>query len=508
MTRTTPGKSIFSLWILCAFWPTILGAAVIRGNVVENQTGKPLARAVVTLQALPGTPGGTQSVRSDSYGAFVFSSLGEGAYIVRAAKAGFLPMEHGQKRWNSAGTPIALTADATMVVTIRLPRYGAITGAVLDENDVGLGRHPVAAYRDAQPPLFVATAISDDRGTYRLSGLEPGTYLVRTASTQNEGLDYLPTFSKETLRVGEAQTVTVSTDEDSRSIDVRPAPGKLFTLTGVVEGSSPGVVTLTLASEMGRKTVQGPGPEFAFEFPALAPGSYELYAEMPGDPRRNALPQSAYTSITLSRDTNLRLPMRPSRPALLEFSPALTDVKAAQLWARRVDLAGTAAAGAVPLTDSRATLSAGRWEIRLVPPPGFYVSGFSGPMLQSQTNSRPESWNEITIGSFDRLKFSLAGGGGSVHGIVKTFGDAVAGVPVHLEAYDPASRRRVDLQTTRTDLRGAYRFDGLAPGVYRILATFEYQAPDLAAMEQAGALQIQVEARSDLQQDLDLYKLP
>ena len=66
----------------------------------------------------------------------------------------------------------------------------------------------------------------------------------------------------------------------------------------------------------------------------------------------------------------------------------------------------------------------------------------------------------------------------------------------------------MDLQTTRTDLRGAYRFDGLAPGIYRVLATLEYQAPDEAAMEQAGARQIQVEARSDLQPDLDLYTRP
>ncbi len=492
-----------------ALWPTILGAAVIRGNVVENQTGKPLARAAVTLQPVQGTAGGAQAIRTDSYGAFTFSSLAAGAYVVRVSKAGFLPMEYGQKRWNSAGTPIALTQDAAAVVTIRLPRYGAITGTVLDENDVGLERHQVAAFRDSQPPQLVARAISDDRGVYRVSGLEPGTYLVRTAAAQNDGIDYLPTFSKETLRADEAQRVSVAIEEESSSVDVRPAPGKLFTLSGVVEGSIPGGVTLTLASEMGRQTVQGPGPELAFEFKALAPGSYELYAELPGDPPRNVLAQGAYTPIILSSDTNLRLPMGPVRETRFEFSPPLTDLKAAQLWARRVDLAGAFAAAVVPLADSHATLFPGRWEIRLLPPPGFYVSGFSTGMAPSEANSHPEAWNEITVGNFNRVKFSLTGGGSSVHGIIRTSGDAVAGAPVYLEAYDLASRRRVaDLQTTRTDLGGAYRFDGLAPGVYRVLATFEYQAPDAAAMEQAGARQIRVEARSDLQLDLDLYTLP
>jgi hypothetical protein len=496
-----------STWILAAFSPAILCAAVIRGNVVENSTGKPLARAVVTLQPVQGTSGGAQIVRTDGYGAFTFSSLAAGAYVVRVSKVGFLPTEYGQKRWNAAGAPVALTFDGDAFVTIRLPRYGAITGTVVDENDVGLSQHRVAAYHDSHPPMLASSASSDDRGVYRLSGLEPGTYLVRTAATQNEGVDYLPTFAKETLRVEEAQMVTVAVDEESASVNVRPAPGKLFTLSGVAEGTSPGMVTVTLASDMGRQTVQGSGPRFPFEFHALAPGPYELYAEMPGDPRRNVQPQGAFAQLMLERDTNWRLPLLPIRETQFDFTPPLADPKAAQLWARRVDLAGTSTAAVIPLTESHTMLLPGRWEIHLLPPPGFYVSGFSS--LGSEAGSHPEAWNEITIGNFNLVKFTLTVGGGSVYGVVKTLGDAVAGAPVHLEAYDPVSRRRVmDLQTTRTDLRGAYRFDGLAPGIYHVLATFEYQAPDAAAMDQAGARQIQLEARSDLQLDLDLYTLP
>jgi len=90
-------------------WAGALPAAVIRGNVIQNQTGRPLARAVITLQPVTGTPGGTQTMRSNSYGAFEFSSLAGGAYVVRASKAGFLTAEYGQKQWNAAGVPVALT---------------------------------------------------------------------------------------------------------------------------------------------------------------------------------------------------------------------------------------------------------------------------------------------------------------------------------------------------------------------------------------------------------------
>ena len=40
----------------------------------------------------------------------------------------------------------------------------------------------------------------------------------------------------------------------------------------------------------------------------------------------------------------------------------------------------------------------------------------------------------------------------------------------------------------RTDTRGQYQFSGLAPGEYRLLATFEYQAPTAAEFDLAHAV--------------------
>jgi hypothetical protein len=482
-------------------------AAVIRGSVVENQTSKPLARAAVTLQPVAGTPGAAQSLRADTYGVFEFSSLAAGDYVVKASKPGFLPAEYGQKQWNSAGVPVALTLEASAFLTIRLARYGAVTGTVLDENDVGLPRHDVLAYRNMQPPQLVGRATADDRGVYRLFGLEPGNYLVRTAAVQNDGIDYLPTFAKETQRVEEARIIPVYPDEESKLVDVRPAQGKLYTLSGTADGTiSP--VNVTLASDIGRQTVPGP----AFEFRSLPPGPYELYAEAAADPRlrRGAPPQAAFMQLNLDRDTNLHLALLPVLDTQFEFAPPLADARAVRVQARRKDLAGEWPQQTLSLVNNRAPLFPGRWELSFTPPPGFYISGFSGPRFDAGSKTRSDGWNEISlIGvAFGQVKFSLSSGPGSVHGIVKSLGDAVIGAPVYLEAYDPDSRRRlIDLRSTRTDLRGAYRFDGLAPGTYRLLATFEYQTPDTAAMDLAAARQVQVEAKADLQLDLDLYSI-
>jgi hypothetical protein len=189
--------------VLSAFAGLGLQAAVIRGTVVEQPAGRALSRTVVTLQPVSGTPGELRSLRTNNLGQFEFDGLAAGAYVIRASRRGFMTIEYGQKQWNSAGIPLSVAAEASSFLNLRLPRYPGITGTVVDENDVGMPEMEVFAYRATQPPQLVAHAVSDDRGVYRISGLTPGTYLVRTAAWRGDAIDYLPTFSRETQRVDE-----------------------------------------------------------------------------------------------------------------------------------------------------------------------------------------------------------------------------------------------------------------------------------------------------------------
>jgi hypothetical protein len=493
------------LVVCLALAAAALPAAVIRGTVVENQTSKPLSRVTISLEPVSGTPAKSGMTRTDRYGAFAFDSLPAGAYLIKASRRGFRPTSYGQKNWNAAARPLAVAAESSAFVTLRLPRYGAIEGTVLDENDVGVPQQTVVAYRATEPPQLASRGMSDDRGIYRISGLDPGTYLVRTAGNRDEGVDYLPTFSRETLRPEEARTVEVSLDEDTRNMDVRPIAGRLVTLAGTVVTMPPNVPSnVTLVSETGRQTVPGP----TFQFNALPPGNYELYAEAPENAALHAVYQAAYLPLQLDRNRlGLPVQLEPVRESRVELDPQPGNLASGQLLVRRKDYAGVGAVQMVPLTDDRALLPPGRWELMLNPPFGFYVSAFSSPTSRpSAGNLRPDGWNEIFLNGFGLMRFSLTGGPGSVHGMVTAAGDAVAGAPVYLEAYDPVNRKRLtDLRSARADLRGMYRFDGLAPGLYRVLATFEYDAPDSATLDLAGARQIQIEARSDLQSDLDLY---
>jgi hypothetical protein len=57
-------------------------------------------------------------------------------------------------------------------------------------------------------------------------------------------------------------------------------------------------------------------------------------------------------------------------------------------------------------------------------------------------------------------------------------------------------------------LKGQYEFYGLPPGIYRVASTFEYQSPDLLAMDAAGARMVKVEESRDTVVDLGLYVMP
>src|ERR1039457_5904055 len=167
-------------WLLFLLAGGALHAAIIKGSVVENQTGKALARTLVSITPLPGSAGPTATARTNTYGMFEFVDLPGGAYLIHAARRGFMTAQYGQKNWRAAGQPGGLGQEPSPFLSIRLARFSSISGAIVDENDVGLPDHEVVAMTNTRPPRMLVKAQADDRGMYRIAGLDPGAYLVRT----------------------------------------------------------------------------------------------------------------------------------------------------------------------------------------------------------------------------------------------------------------------------------------------------------------------------------------
>jgi hypothetical protein len=479
-------------------------AATLRGTVVENLTGHPLAHASVLLEPVAGSGGVRMTGHTNRYGLFEFAGTAPGIYILQATRVPFVTAHYGQKRWNSAGMPLTVTDSETQFVTIHMMRFAAIGGTVVDENDVGQPGIEVSAYRNTRPLQLIAHAAADERGVYRIYGLLPDSYLVRSMGKEIEGTGYKPTFAHETESVDEARQVDVDVEQEAREVKLRALPGQLFTLTVTAIPLDPhdAPVTLTLVSEVSRQVIRSS----AHTFTGLPRGDYEIFAEAPS--YSAGTKQGAYQRISLGRNDGVSLTLR-KIDLRFDFSGLplqAVDDGTVKLLGRRKDLAGSHDTQVIKLLGDRlASPAAGPWEFAVAPIDGYYVSGFSGTGGYRPVK-RFDGWNESMIYGGGTVRFTLSSSPGALHGTVSETGDPVAGAPVFLEPVDLEPARRItDTYVTITDVQGRYHFSSLAPGHYRVLSSFEYQMPDSKIMTEAHARELQVDVRSDTGLDLDLY---
>lgn len=188
------------------------GTAQITGRVVvASETPTPLRRVVVTLTG--DQPGIRLVAVTDDSGAYTFVGLAAGRYSLVAAKAGYVPMAFGGKRPGGAGTPVLVREGQRAVADVALPKGSVLSGTVRDEFGrpvpgagvtalvfrmssqtgeltpqsvaAGLGSagQVVSGYF---PDAFPGTAVTDDRGEYRIYGLAAGDYIV-SATTRAPG---------------------------------------------------------------------------------------------------------------------------------------------------------------------------------------------------------------------------------------------------------------------------------------------------------------------------------
>ena len=114
--------------------------------------------------------GAAAAVASGAGGTVFLFDRSRGAVHPFGGPRRILPAAYGQRRAVGHGTPIQVSADSSLFAELRLRQKGAITGRVLDENGVAAPRVSVLAYRARLPLRSAGSAISDDRGVYRVHG--------------------------------------------------------------------------------------------------------------------------------------------------------------------------------------------------------------------------------------------------------------------------------------------------------------------------------------------------
>jgi len=312
-------------------------AAMISGRVVDGRTGQALHRArVVATDRETGSR--RHTVQTDQTGRYVLSDLAAGRFTVTVSKPGYITLAYGQRRPRQPATPVEVVAGQHLQnLDLVLPAGSVITGHVVNENGAALPLATVRVlryiYQQGQQQLVpVGTDRTDDRGQYRVFGLEPGNYFVSASvphqllnpsggrlgpfvaggrrpfaqagggfvqagpgggGQDTDPLGYAPSYYPGVGNLSDASHVTVGLSAEVGGVDFAVQLVPTATVGGVVlqpDGSPATDVQVMLIPDNGVPSrdsilgarIQGGG---AFEIRNVPPGSYTLRAATRGGRR-------------------------------------------------------------------------------------------------------------------------------------------------------------------------------------------------------------------------------
>jgi uncharacterized protein (DUF2141 family) len=330
----------------------------------------------------------------------------------------------------------------------------------------------VFAYRDTRPLQLAAQSVTDDRGVFRIAGLSPGRYRVRSGPKElPDGAGMQPAFYGGSEAAGSAQTVGVRLDAETEGIRITPVPGRVLRLGGRVTFQS--VDTVYLYSDLGSR-VTGVDATGRFAFEELAPGRYDVIAES----NAGAQKLTGYATVWLKEDID-DIQLNGAPAPVIQFR--CEDTEGKPLAAKSMSMMVSRSS---PPDDSRtqylscggaATASVGSWQIVISAPADFYVASVS-------VQGRPLDSNEFSLLPGDRIEIAVAASDkpASLKGTVTGLDARPAiGSMVFLRAADPAVERRLFRSGfTRSGQDGTFALTGLPPGRYLVAASFDVQTAD------------------------------
>lgn len=326
----------------------------VRGTItgkVTDESGAPLEDAEIYWVSVGGTyySAETGSTVSDRNGKFRAENLKPRRYTVSARVTGYVSSANEIYQPENINT-YQLGAD----VSINMQKGGAMTGKVFDAGGEPLVRVAVRAIRvrDASGQKIPAQEIisfsqqnyTDDRGIYRIFGLNSGVYLVyvggnfryetTTAATGNVAVYH------QAASLATANEVFVQVGQETNGIDIQFREDKGFSVSGEIVGlgslSSRRTPTVALyevatAQNIAYDDVSERNGKYAFKFEQIPAGIYEIRAVKWGEksPDAKSVPQKV--EVKDADVSGLQIKLTPlvsvEGKIILEKNPALEKNK-------------------------------------------------------------------------------------------------------------------------------------------------------------------------------------
>ncbi len=424
--------------------------------------------------------GGTQSA---SEGRFVVPDVDPGDYRICLLD---VPREFLPECWDDVPTleeagGLTVPPGSSVPLTFRLARRATISGTVArppgSSEPVYVTPHQWNGERWA--PVSGGVGIDTD-GSYRITGLDAGTYRVCAA-----GDDVVRTCWGRGTLPAQASDIVLAEGQPRRGVDLAPGPAGFVTgaLPEMYLGAQgyPGVTAWRQvggsweAEATGEASPTGVGSTWTYRVGSLPTGSYVVCVEhldpefVPAFPHTcrgdSPTPQGGVPVDVVAGETTTGVDIPTGRPGELRgrVGGVTTPV--------RVDL--VTAAGR--LATSRMTEANGAYRVRDLPPGTFYV-GFHRESASSSLAA--EWWRNRTDGLglagatpivldggvVSGISATLAPGGTLTGRLVDDTGSAVTGCPVRARAADGSLAVRLAV----TDASGEFAIGGLSTASYLV----------------------------------------
>jgi len=483
--------------------------AVIKGRVVALDSGTPLRRVMLRLSGEKLRQG--RATVTDAQGRYEFKDLTAGRYTLSASKGGYVTLQYGQRGPKESGRALELTEHQTLdKIDIALPRGAVITGRVVDETGeavadavvLALQYRMISGKRRLMPMNAGRPNSTNDIGQYRLFGLPPGEYYLSASMRQgammgpealmDDGAGYAPTFYPGTPSAAEAQRLTVGVGEETVA-DIQIVPSKVAHVSGTVvssAGKAPAMGFVSLqarGSDITGSFLNGGGGQIradgSFTINSVNAGSYQLIVmATPSETMSSDAFETASMPITVSGQdiTDLRLATSkgvsvsghvtfeggtPDAAALKQFRPGCfpTESESMPSFSRPGEVKEQGQFEIVGLTVPCVVGSFGSapgWELKSV-----QLNGVDVTERPVEPAGRPITGFEITF--TNRLTTLSGSVQDAENQPAKEY--TVIAFPEEAQKWQSLSARRY-LRRARPDQEGAFKFTGLPPARYLLVA--------------------------------------
>lgn len=527
----------------------------ISGHVYRADSNAPLAKVVVTLYGRSDEDGSTSSsIATGPDGSFTFAGLPPGKYVLNAERCGFIQQMLSGLDANSVDGSVFISLSEGQKIDgfdFRMIQGGVISGVVTDEDGEPVPGLLVSALSysyeagggRSENPSSAKTARTDDRGSFRVVELNPGTYYVKVEKESSRMVSsgsilYRETFYPNAFLVRDAQKIRVAPGGEASGINISVRLQHAYAIRGRVLGPCHGdernfcqltalVVDSPAREQPGR---QGTDQDGSFLWPGLFSGEYQLTALAQHMNSGGSLGIGIVRVQLLDHDAEANIPVAPlaevygiaatdsSRPLNLQhLKMVLSPINLPDF--------GNSTAGVNSDDDSEddALDSKGHFDITDIHP-GKYIFSLEADdsrgefrALRSRSDNdgagNPDTLylKEILCSGHDyarqpldvvsgmrlgECKVKVAGDTGSISGAVTDGDKSVPGLIVVAIPESPELRQipRYTL-TAHTNRSGQFVIPGIIPGDYLLFAVApnkeqDYYALDFADRNQGAAVRV------------------